>query len=208
MRGGSQLVSKSFSPVYGPALGSVIALHDINGGMDDLARSVAAWSPTSSVIAVEAARAVFLGMEITGHTWYGGEHVERPELVSFGDSLMELERFVVERAERFEAGACLFGWGQGAVMGLSLAAVIPEQFSRVIAVGGCLPMETGWSPPDERMSGLPLLLIHTHEHAENVQRSTVALKERGADVSVAFVSELNVGDQRIIRIIQSWLRTT
>ena len=143
----------------------LITLHDHNqmgGALASLARSVA---PEAHVLGLESYKGVYVGREITGFTWYPGP-VDQPPPVFFGDSLIEIEKFLLDELDRQDAAEperpFLLGARQGAVMALAAGLVAPDALSGIIAVEGILPIVPGWSPPLAPLDGLPILLAGVH----------------------------------------------
>ncbi len=126
-----------------------------------------------------------------GQSWFTAENISNPEPSTFGDSLYQVEQFlldVVESQNRQERSQVyLLGFDQGAVLALSLACVWPELLGGVVAIQGCLPEIPGWTPPDTRMNGLPFLLVHNPADAllcDIMTRTEAELSRRGARVTV------------------------
>ncbi|WP_066557197.1 alpha/beta hydrolase-fold protein [Croceicoccus bisphenolivorans] len=100
------------------------------------------------------------------------------EPVGFGDALIQLEALTLDEVSAQPAGGCvLVGVGQGGSMALVLAAIWPELFSAVIAIGAMWPKVPGWQPPDLAMPRTPVLLAGGWDGLSD------CLTQRGAAVS-------------------------
>ena len=95
-----------------------------------------------------------------GFTWFFIQDVGYPEPATFGEGLWLVEQFVHDVRDRQDVERPIFlvGYEQGAVLALTLAAVLPESLSGVAAIGGYLPEIRGWSPPVEDLEGLPAVM--------------------------------------------------
>src|SRR6202035_5867366 len=90
-------------------------------------RRVELWVP-------DPPRLTFFGREPVAHYWYVGEAEESPDPPSFGDCLFQVEQFALDVAEQSQAlrpAPLLLGLGQGAVLALAAAKVIPDCLSGV-----------------------------------------------------------------------------
>lgn len=139
----------------------LITLHDHNQNGDAVAELARAVAPGAHVIGLESYKGVYIGREITGFTWYPGP-IDQPPPVFFGDSLIEIEKFLLDELDRQASTSperpFLLGVRQGAVLALAAALVAPDALSGIIAVEGMLPTVPGWSPPLAPLDGLPILL--------------------------------------------------
>lgn len=157
----------------------LITLHDHDQHGTDVAAWGVAANPDGEVLALESYKGVFVGKRIVGYTWFVGPP-DRPSPIFFGDALAEIERFLLDHAERparrtrpqpdgqpDEPGGdalqpplpFLLGVGQGAIMALAAAAAAPDLLSGVIAIGATFPVVPGWQPPLAPLDGLPILLV-------------------------------------------------
>ncbi len=139
----------------------LITLHDHNqmgDALSDLARSIA---PDADIRGLESYKGVYVGREITGFTWYPGP-ADQPPPIFFGDSLIEIEKFLLDELDRQATETperpFLLGVRQGAVLALAAGLVAPDALSGIIAIDGMLPSVPGWSPPLAPLAGLPILL--------------------------------------------------
>jgi predicted esterase len=139
----------------------LITLHDHNQTGDAVAELARAVAPGAHIIGLESYKGVYVGREITGFTWYPGP-IDQPPPVFFGDSLIEIEKFLLDELDRQRSTSperpFLLGVRQGAVLALAAALVAPDALSGVIAVDGMLPTVPGWSPPLAPLDGLPIVL--------------------------------------------------
>lgn len=189
----------------------LITLHDhdqMGNAPADLTRSLA---PDAHIIGLESFKGVYVGREITGFTWYPGP-IDEPPPVFFGDSLIEIEKFLLDELDRQSTETperpFLLGVRQGALMALAAALVAPDALSGIIAIEGLLPNVSGWSPPLAPLDRLPILLAGVHPVA--LQRAEVPagaglaelLTSWGATVTSCGFDPVT-GDAREIA---SWLR--
>ena len=139
----------------------LITLHDHNRTGSSVAELARAVAPGAHIIGLESYKGVYVGREITGFTWYPGP-IDQPPPVFFGDSLIEIEKFLLDELDRQVAASperpFLLGVRQGAVLALAAALVAPDALSGIIAIEGMLPTVPGWSPPLAPLDGLPILL--------------------------------------------------
>ncbi len=147
----------------------LITLHDHNQtgtAYGELARAVA---PDARIIGLESYKGVYVGREITGFTWYPGP-IEQPPPVFFGDSLIEIEKFLLDELDRQETGQperpFLFGMRQGGVLALASGLAAPDALSGIIALEAMLPPVAGWNPPLAPLDGLPVLIAGAHPLAQ------------------------------------------
>jgi len=78
----------------------------------------------------------------------------------------------------------LFGFSQGAILGLTLALSVPRLLAGVVACAGRIPPEVlPWASPPSETSGLPVLLQHGREDTKLpidwAHRARSTLDERG-----------------------------
>ncbi len=201
----------------GPRL---ITLHDHDrfaAGTGDLALAVA---PDATVIGLESSKGVFVGKRITGYTWFVGP-LDRPSPISFGDALVEIERFLWDEIDRQQAMGgpverpFLLGTGQGAIMAIAAAAAIPDLLSGVVAIDGALPVVAGWEPPLVPLAGLPVLLVDplAPDQPEPVRRRPGDAEVLRGDRLAAVLGDWGgvidrrtVGDDEVQPAVSAWLR--
>jgi predicted esterase len=147
----------------------LITLHDhdqTGTAYGELARSVA---PDARIVGLESYKGVYVGREITGFTWYPGP-AEQPPPVFFGDSLIEIEKFLLDELDRQTSErperSFLFGVRQGGVMALAAGLAAPDTLSGIIALEAMLPPVAGWSPPLAPLEALPVLIAGAHPLAQ------------------------------------------
>jgi predicted esterase len=141
--------------------------HDQNGrAYAELAQAIA---PDARIIGLESYKGVYVGREITGFTWYPGP-AEQPPPIFFGDSLIEIEKFLLDELDRQASERperpFLLGVRQGGVMALAAGLAAPDALSGIIAVEAMLPPVDGWNPPLAPLDGLPVLLAGAHPLAQ------------------------------------------
>ncbi|WBX85782.1 alpha/beta hydrolase [Sphingosinicella microcystinivorans] len=120
--------------------------------------------------------------------WFFMFRPDQPEPATFGDSLFQLEQFIHDVRERVpDVPVILAGWGQGAILAITLAGVIPEFLDGVYAVDGFLPSISGWSLPSSDLGRLPIALAYSagsgRERLHGSQ-TRAALTGRGAAVGI------------------------
>ena len=140
----------------------LITVHDHNQKGDALSGLARAVAPGAHIIGLESYKGVYIGREITGFTWYPGP-IDHPPPVFFGDSLIEIEKFLLDELDR-QGGEqperpFLLGVRQGAVMALAAGLVAPDALSGIIAIEAMLPTVAGWSPPLAPLDSLPVLIV-------------------------------------------------
>jgi phospholipase/carboxylesterase len=207
----SLLVRRRVPPETEPAHGTVIVLHGDNGGLDDLVPLAQSLSPHLEVVAAEAPRRVF-NREAVVHTWFSIQEPARPEPVSFGDSLAQLEQFVYDIAEERREQSVpvyLLGYDQGALMALSICMVVPDYLSGVVAISGCLPQIALWPLPDRSLDSLPVLLVYDPEDsqlpAELVETTGDELVKRGGVPTLSAVVGARELGSTVLVEVKHWL---
>jgi phospholipase/carboxylesterase len=207
----SLLVRRKVAPETEPPRGIVIALHGDNGALDDLVPFARSLSPRLELVAVEAPRRVFNHQAIA-HTWFSIQEPARPEAVSFGDSLFQLEQLVYDiLEERGDQRAPLYlaGYDQGALMALSLGLVVPDYLSGIVSICGSLPRIAMWPLPERLLDGLPALLVYDPEDGELpaklVEETASELAKRGGVPTLRAVSRARELDSRVLAEVIDWL---
>lgn len=164
----------------------IITLHDHNQMGSAQAATAKLAAPTARIIGLESYKGVYVGREITGFTWYPGP-ADQPPPVFFGDSLIEIEKFLLDELDRQSTETperpFLLGVRQGAVLALAAGLAAPDALSGIIAIEGMLPTVSGWSPPLAPLDGLPVLLAGIYPLVR--QRSTVST---GSDLAEQLTS--------------------
>jgi phospholipase/carboxylesterase len=191
----SSLVYRVLIPPAAPVRATVVALHGGHGNLDDVVPLAQALGSDLRIVAPEAARGVYNFRTMVAHNWYGWSHAYRPEPASFGDSLAQLERFLHDVRERTDsdvpAAPWLLGFDQGAVLALSLAAIVPDLTAGAIAICGCLPLFTDPTLLEPVASDLPLLLIGDPADpalpAADIEATAARFAALGARVTVRWV---------------------
>lgn len=147
--------------------GTIIGLHDENSThveVLDLLREV---STGQRLIAPRSAR--WSRFDGGGRfSWFSCVNPPLIEPIGFGDSLIQLERLVLDHSAQGpgERTIMIIGIGQGATMALALAMLWPELCAGVVAIGGSLPAVPGWTAPARAMPGLPVLLVAGADHTQ------------------------------------------
>lgn len=192
----SALVFRDVPPVPQPARATVITLHGNQGSLDDLVPMASDLGSGLRIVAPQAARGVHDSKHfVVGHSWYASVSPDKPEPASFGDSLAQIERFVIDVQGRAEPGESprlwLLGYREGAVMSLAAAGVLPDLFSGVIAICGSLPTLRDWHALVGDADGLPILLVSDPDDPliplEIVRQTHDALMDWGASVTIVEV---------------------
>ena len=189
----------------------VMLLHGNKGGMDDLISLAGALEIEGRLIAPEAARGVYSGIERVSSTWYGGELL-RPEPASFGDSLAQIEllaRDVTARWPSGQAGPWLIGVDQGAVLALTLATLAETPIAGVVAINGCLPQVARVELPIQPRMGLPIHLV-IDPGFESISPSaldstTDRLTAHGYDVTMTSIESATNFGSEVVAAIRSWI---
>jgi predicted esterase len=204
----SMLVYREVEGAQRPETATVIALHGRDASLDQLIPLAASLGPDLRIVAPEAARGVYLGLELRGRTWFGIQEPGYPEPASFGDSLVQLERFVLDVLDR-SAPPILLGYDLGAVLALAAVLAFPDRLSGVVAVCGYLPTIRGWSPPSVAANGLPVLLVSSRPDDDVPERLLAATAEtlRGRGAAVTTIEEPRARDRgdEVVRHVRSWL---
>ena len=193
-------------------VGTVIALHGENGGLDDLVPLAQSLSPRLEVVAAEAPRRVF-NMHSIVHTWFSIQEPGRPEPVSFGDSLFQIEQLVYDVADVSRQQSLplyLLGYDQGALMALAIGMVVPDYLSGVVAICGCLPQIALWPVPDGSLDNLPVLLVYDPEDselpAELVEKTAAEIEKRGGLSTLRVASGARELGSTVSAEVKDWLR--
>jgi predicted esterase len=208
----SQLAYRTLDPAKLPPAATIVVLHGHNGGHDELLPLAQSLGSDLRIVAPAAARGVYHGLDVIGQTWYGGPLV-RPEAASFGDSLAQLERFLYDvrtRAGEGSAPPWLLGVDQGAVLALSLAAILPDQLAGVMAIGGCLPVFSDPTLIDAVASTIPILIVGDPlaevPPVGRVEATVARFMELGAQVSATWLDGAESLGPEVGDRLRSWLR--
>ena len=208
----SLLLRRRVPPEHALRRGCIITLHGGAGTLDDLVPLARSISPSFEVIAVEAPRRVHYG-ESSAYTWYYAEEPNRPEPITFGDSLIQLEQLVYEISEQNQAGyepLYLLGLDQGALLALALALVVPDYLAGVVAICGCLPEISGWPLPDRELNNLPVQLVYEPEDSQLpsalVELAKTELTKRGGAATLSAVSGARKLESVVFEVVGEWMR--
>ena len=207
----SLLVRRRVPPDTEPARGTVILLHGENGELDDLVPFGRSLNPHLEIVAAEAPRRVFNRYAVA-HAWFSIQEPGRPEPVSFGDSLFQMEQFVYDIGEVSRERSTplyLLGYDQGALMALAASLVVPDYVSGVVAICGCVPQVAVWPLPDRSLDSLPFLLVFDREDtelpAELVERTGEELVKRGGVPTLRAVSGARELGSTVLSEVTNWL---
>lgn len=167
-----------------PPRAILVALHGFRGDVDELLPLARSLGGDLRVYAAESPRPAAYGMigpddrliwEL-GQSWYLFEGMDKIEIVddidqiepaTFKDNLVQIEKFLLDVGDTENRSArgvpiVLLGFGQGAVMALSIAAIAPRLIDGVIAICGHLPSVVldEWQPFKKNMTGFPILYVY------------------------------------------------
>ncbi|WP_063238872.1 alpha/beta hydrolase [Cupriavidus oxalaticus] len=185
-----------FEPGTDARLPRVLALHGAGADQRQLLPLLARTAPHAAIVAPKSGRWFAWTPDGQSYAWYQDLSFPAVEPIGFGDALWQLERFCAERAgegtgrrPRLSERIDVVGFGQGAVLGLVLAAVWPERFRHVIALGGYWPRIKGWQPPRRAMHEVQVTLFLDPsgpvDHAL-AEATAGELAQRGACVEAAW----------------------
>jgi predicted esterase len=176
-----------------PERSLVLGIHGHGGDCEQLSPFCSTFGSGTSAVLPQAWRPLNIhGMAEAvhpGYSWYFSFSAHEPEPATFGDCLIELESLIYDLvSDGQRERVAIIGFEQGATLALTLAGVIPEKISAVVAIGGCIPHIKGWSLPAQDLQGLPILMV-TDEAAEaNLaelsRRSLRSLRALGAEVRI------------------------
>jgi predicted esterase len=189
--------------------GTVVALHGYGGDLDQLAPLCRAVAPTMRLVLAEGPKTVMAytvqtAENFAGYSWYPGDLDRVDELVRFGHALACLEELIADIAgeQGPEAPIVLIGHDQGAVMALTLAAILPDVLAGVAAIRGGAPATEGWEPPFQPMDGLPVLLVDSGPHPVAVLD---AFERRGARLSLRQAPVTQANPSAAAPQVATWL---
>jgi predicted esterase len=215
----SVLVYRREEPPEGSARAVVVALHGYRGVLEQLLPLARTIGPGFRLYAPEAPRPAQFMRDVPsqviidgGKTWYLWSGIDHIEPATFGDSLAQLELFVRDIHAEAEADQLLpiflLGYDQGAVLAVSLAAMVPELVAGVIAVDGYLPSISALSEGIDRADGLTALLIHDAARAElpeaHVRATADRLAAAGATVTLETLNGASRFPARLSQFIAGW----
>lgn len=201
-------------PETGPGT-TLIGVHGSGGDLDQLV-PLARELGDVRLIAPQAPRPVTPATQgysasSGGFIWFFIQQVGNPEPATFGEGLWLVEQFVFDVRDRQAHGqpTFLLGVGQGAVLSVTLAGVLPEALAGVVAICGYLPDIPGWSLPVDDLQGLPVLLVHDPTDAELplslVEKTRDELARRGASVELQAVAGAAQIPALAANAIKPWL---
>jgi predicted esterase len=207
----SQLVFTTVEAAEKPAEQAVVALHGYAGHAADLIPLVRSLGPGVEMWLPRAPRPAYFGRETIAHYWYVGERNQIPDPPSFGDCLFQVEQFVldvVDHTSEIRRAPILLGVGQGAVLALAAAKVLPDRLGAVVALEGYLPQIPGAPLPVDKLDGLPVLMINgpaAGGAGRSVRASATRLVREGARVESHEVPDARqLESPDIHRILLNW----
>ena len=206
----SQLLFTTVGPAEEPAQLVVVPLHGYGGHATDLIPVAQALSARAELRIPRAPRPAYFGRDTVAHYWYIGERNGLPDPPSFGDCLFQVEQFVLDTIEsrgEIGHGPILLGVGQGAVLALATAKVMPDYLGGVIAIAGYLPRFPGLKLPIDELDQLPILMINGPQDRARrlVQDSAARLAHDGAQIELhanVDTSELTSGE--LCELVAGW----
>ena len=210
----SMLVYQEF-PDAAIGAATLVGLHGRGGGLDQLVPLVRDIGPFQ-LIAPQAARPVSPATQgdsssADGFTWFFIHEIGYPEPATFGEGLWLVEQFIYDVRDRQGDGRpmVLLGYEQGAVLAVTLAAVLPDMLAGVAAICGYWPDIRDWSPPAEEMGRLPVLLVHDSHDREIppdlADRTASELKRRGASVELQWVDGARQNPLAAVATLRRWI---
>ena len=183
----------------GAALPLLVALHPRGGDVrSECERVRRLFGSGPDIVALQAARPCNptqsdfrAARAYAGFSWYLGVDPSRPEAASFGDSLAQVESF----ASTIERAFVLVGDEQGAAIALIFAFFGPSGLAGVHMTRTVHPVIEGWTPPAERLDGIPFAATDREAAAQ----LSGLLPKRGA--------HFEVFDATQPRQMEQWLET-
>ena len=203
-------------PVDPNGAATLVGLHGRGGNAEELV-SLARELGVYQLIAPQAAHSLNPVTQQTsadGFAWYFIQEIGYPEPATFGEGLWLLEQFIYDVRERqgSDLPIVLVGYDQGAVLAATLAAVLPDELIGVAAICGYLPEIRGWSPPVERIGGLPVLLVRdpgdTEIPRDLIDRTAIELGRRGAAVELQDIEGARSNLLLTAGTLRNWLTYT
>lgn len=156
--------------------GTLIGLHDECSTHTAILPFLRAVADGRRIIAPRSARWSAYGQGGL-YSWFSSVVPPVVEPIGFGDTLMQLESFVLENRDPPSGrGTILIGIGQGGSMAVTLAALWPEVVGTVVAIDADWVRVPGWHVPERDMSGVAVLLVKSRAEAR------IQLRARRASV--------------------------
>lgn len=141
----------------------LLLLHTVSGNEGDLLGMADEIDERFLVLSIRAPFAQSPGRNI----WFGTERAFGEVITNFPQmehSREMLVSFIKEACKEFRADpeqVYLLGFGQGAVLALSLVLTAPEMLAGAVAIGGqVVPEIDSLTVPAERLHGFPLMVLH------------------------------------------------
>jgi predicted esterase len=203
-------------PEEGPGP-TVIGLHRGGGDLDQLLPLAEAIGAVR-LVAPQAARPVTPATQGTsgspgGFTWFFIQELGYPEPATFGEGLWMVEQFIYDVRDRRGADQPMFllGFEQGGVLSATLAGVVPDVLTGVVAISGYLPHIPGWSPPVEDLKGFPVLLIHDQTESQTlgslIEETAREFARRHATVEQQHVEGVSRNPVLAADLVRTWLHS-
>ncbi len=197
---GASVLERWVEPGSTESAGTLLGLHGGDATHRQVLPLLRSLAEGRRLVAPRSAR--WSGLAAGGQfSWFSSLRPPEIEPIGFGDALAQLERFAGEYLElSCDRGTVLVGVDQGSTMALALAALWPELFAGVIAIGGGWPCVPGWQLPERDMGGMQILLV------ASAQSSRQQLELRHAELTVlASAESAELTNERSISAIRSWL---
>ncbi len=212
----SMLIYREVPEYRAGGAGTLLGLHGRGGTLDQLLPLSQEAAPSFRVVMPQAARPITptshgYVLEEDGFSWYLGQDFDRPEPATFGESLWQVEQFLYDLEDQQSRKQPIFlvGYGQGAVLTLSMAGVAPESLAGVAGICGCLPEIRGWSPPMATLDGLPVLLVYDPDDIDvpsrSVRKTAEQLVERKAMLDLRSVPGARQDPRRAAGALRDWI---
>lgn len=168
--------------------GQTLVLLPAAPGSDEMPlRSIRAAGWHGKVITLLPPRVIYHCEQVKGFTWFNGIGPHSIELTSFGDSLWQLERFVLDLLQQDESGEIvLLGVGEGATLVLAALPYLHDRIGAAIAIDGYLPHSL--MLPHVDLEGLPVWLIEPWDEAREEDMGS-KLAAQGAHVRMSGVRD-------------------
>jgi predicted esterase len=210
----ASLIYRAHEARTGKCAGILIAIHSEGADLNQLASLCTNLDLPLKVLCPQAPRAVNPRSQGSGddgnYAWFFMDKMGEPEPATFGDCLWELEQFTFDALEQHGAAMPIFviGYGQGALLALTLAGMVPEYVKGVVATDGYLPKTRDWSVLSADMLGMPILLLCDRlgppELRNRIDRSAHELSGKNASVSIEEISELQRDISAASCVLKNW----
>jgi predicted esterase len=193
----------------------LVALHGNGSGCSQLGPFAGLLEGRFRTIALEAPLPVspLTARHDGGHVWFPSDDRGTIEPVAFGDSLYQVEQFIIELSGAPSGGTgaqrvFLIGVEEGGVLALALACLWPELVGGVVSICGHLPDIPGWNLPDGDLNSMPVLLVDDPSDAalsEMTSRCAAVLTNRGGTVSAERIGGARQLPATMLKTVSTWL---